>query len=560
MLDIMGNFLYNAKIDATSSPIPVLGINVTDGDGYTDVIHSIKVTFSGTGFTPTDLANLCDGLASGVSLWKDNKEEGHLGTFDPTRSRKDTLVPIHTPSWTDEGGGEYSVIIYPRTALDVADDDRYTGSNRGDDYFICVRTSNTIDYQDTIKAEIKTGDIQFKGATSSVGSPNAPPHPYPLTANVNVSLTDLIPDEMEVKQGETIYCIKIYVKKPTAAVSLSSMVCQLVDSEDPPSFGLGDLMPLSTSPANSGIAIYKDVGGTLTGLLLSSITLIGDPIYDKGFYRVELVLNTPDAINTPGNIYYLIIRTSHDLLLEENSFSVRLWGSNIDVKTDSGKALGFNDGSRTYEKLETNILGPMPLADLGKPTDLQAIPAVNVIGLGWEDNSDGETGFQIERKIAGTNNSNYEIIATVDEGVGGFATYTDFIMGDEIDQTYTYRVRAYIVTEPPTYEYSYSFWSGEATAASYTFSQIIGEGGGGTGCFIATAAFGTPMAKEVIALKEFRDNVLLKTIAGREFVKLYYNVSPPIADFIKNKPLLKAMVRMGLKPLVWWSRFLLPQE
>ncbi len=111
-------------------------------------------------------------------------------------------------------------------------------------------------------------------------------------------------------------------------------------------------------------------------------------------------------------------------------------------------------------------------------------------------------------------------------------------------------------TEIPNNTYGY----GKLTLVAEGTEPEPSSGGGGGGCFIATAAFGTPMAKEVRTLCRFRDDVLLKTIAGRNFVKLYYTASPPIADFIRNKPLLKAMVRTGLKPLVWWSRFLLSQE
>jgi len=85
-------------------------------------------------------------------------------------------------------------------------------------------------------------------------------------------------------------------------------------------------------------------------------------------------------------------------------------------------------------------------------------------------------------------------------------------------------------------------------------APVTGGGGGGGGCFIATASFGTPMAEEVKALTKFRDEVLLKTTAGRDFVELYYKTSPPIAEFIRNKPALKAMVREALKPLIWLSR------
>jgi hypothetical protein len=77
---------------------------------------------------------------------------------------------------------------------------------------------------------------------------------------------------------------------------------------------------------------------------------------------------------------------------------------------------------------------------------------------------------------------------------------------------------------------------------------------GGGGCFIATAAYGTEMAKEVVTLRRFRDEHLLKNRAGRAFVRWYYRHSPPAADFIRDKGILKAAVRVGLKPLLWLIR------
>jgi len=53
-----------------------------------------------------------------------------------------------------------------------------------------------------------------------------------------------------------------------------------------------------------------------------------------------------------------------------------------------------------------------------------------------------------------------------------------------------------------------------------------------SGCFIATAVFGTPYATEVIVLKEFRDNWLLRFPLGRAFVSCYYQISPPVAHQI----------------------------
>ena len=72
-------------------------------------------------------------------------------------------------------------------------------------------------------------------------------------------------------------------------------------------------------------------------------------------------------------------------------------------------------------------------------------------------------------------------------------------------------------------------------------------------CFIATAAYGTPMAEEIQILREFRDEYLLTNPLGRALVDIYYRVSPPIAKFITEHPRLKPIVRLGLLPAVVMS-------
>jgi alpha-tubulin suppressor-like RCC1 family protein len=73
------------------------------------------------------------------------------------------------------------------------------------------------------------------------------------------------------------------------------------------------------------------------------------------------------------------------------------------------------------------------------------------------------------------------------------------------------------------------------------------------GCFIATAAYGTPMAEEIQILREFRDEYLLTNPLGQALVDLYYRVSPPMAEFITEHPSLKPIVRAGLLPAVAMS-------
>lgn len=70
------------------------------------------------------------------------------------------------------------------------------------------------------------------------------------------------------------------------------------------------------------------------------------------------------------------------------------------------------------------------------------------------------------------------------------------------------------------------------------------------GCFIATAAFGGVDASPVATLRLFRDRFLKATIFGRLFVKLYYRVSPPLAQSLRESPGLRSATRLLLSPLV----------
>jgi uncharacterized repeat protein (TIGR01451 family) len=82
-------------------------------------------------------------------------------------------------------------------------------------------------------------------------------------------------------------------------------------------------------------------------------------------------------------------------------------------------------------------------------------------------------------------------------------------------------------------------------------SEFNTEGPGSAGlCFIATAAYGTPITEEIEVLREFRDKYLLTNSVGQALVDVYYEVSPPIAELINKHPGLKPIVRAGLLPTV----------
>lgn len=70
------------------------------------------------------------------------------------------------------------------------------------------------------------------------------------------------------------------------------------------------------------------------------------------------------------------------------------------------------------------------------------------------------------------------------------------------------------------------------------------------GCFIATAAFGTPMTKEIDVLRDFRDKGLKSTYFGRHVVLFYYRISPPIAETISRSEMMRATIRCVLHPII----------
>jgi len=78
----------------------------------------------------------------------------------------------------------------------------------------------------------------------------------------------------------------------------------------------------------------------------------------------------------------------------------------------------------------------------------------------------------------------------------------------------------------------------------------VSNSGGGGGCFIATAAYGSLMAPHVKILRNFRDRFLTNNILGKSFVNLYYQYSPPLASFITKHDNLRLIVRMTLFPIV----------
>ena len=89
-----------------------------------------------------------------------------------------------------------------------------------------------------------------------------------------------------------------------------------------------------------------------------------------------------------------------------------------------------------------------------------------------------------------------------------------------------------------------------------TSAELAGEGDASEDnprCFIATAAYGSSMHKNIGLFKWFRDKVLLKFNAGKSFVDWYYTVGPKGAEIVAAYPALAG----GVRAILWIPALLL---
>ena len=133
------------------------------------------------------------------------------------------------------------------------------------------------------------------------------------------------------------------------------------------------------------------------------------------------------------------------------------------------------------------------------------------------------------------------------------------------------------VTAVPSNGYQFSGWAGDATGTTNpisitmnsdksitaNFSTILpGEAGEDREakkgpCFIATAAYGSPLHPHIDILRDFRDKFLMPNEVGRKMVSLYYKYSPPVANLIAKYEVLRVVVRTNLLPFVAFSYLIL---
>lgn len=86
---------------------------------------------------------------------------------------------------------------------------------------------------------------------------------------------------------------------------------------------------------------------------------------------------------------------------------------------------------------------------------------------------------------------------------------------------------------------------------SDSIDVMVNSGGG---CLIATATYGSELSSQVQMLRETRDNTVLRTQSGAAFMiafnQFYYSFAPTVADWERQNPIFKEIVKVAITPLI----------
>lgn len=176
------------------------------------------------------------------------------------------------------------------------------------------------------------------------------------------------------------------------------------------------------------------------------------------------------------------------------------------------------------------------------------IATVNLID---ENNTAVSVDVQVTSSVDGTGFPLTLILGTdnVYAGTFGFSSGATDMEGRKIAVTNGATVTVtYRDTNPPSLKTASATWK-----KVYPFSDSLFIDN--FSCFIATAAYGSPMAREVWTLRGFRDLYLMGNAPGRAFVGFYYAVSPPIAAVVAGSSVLRVSTRALLAPVALAAGF-----
>jgi hypothetical protein len=312
----------------------------------------------------------------------------------------------------------------------------------------------------------------------------------------------------------------------------------------------------NVSPSDETINISANAGDTIEVYLTWDAWPTRDQDYDLYLYNgsdtlVDSSTNSQTgsqppiesivySVPAPGGTYYLSI--SQENASSNHSLEVYSIYHNLSPAVASSSLLGPADaaGAMAVGAINYNnwITGPQASYSSQGPTN-DGRPKPDIMGPDNVSSDIYGSGF------TGTSASSAHV-------AGAAALIRDKNPGISVDQLWNSLISTAIDMGSPGKDniYGYGRLQLDINAPIPASTGVITSDGGGGGCFIATAAYGSYAAPCVQILRNMRDRFLIKNSIGKSLVNLYYKYSPPLADFIANHDNVKIFVRLSLLPLV----------
>ena len=166
------------------------------------------------------------------------------------------------------------------------------------------------------------------------------------------------------------------------------------------------------------------------------------------------------------------------------------------------------------------------------------------------------TGSRTASELEGNTYHHYDvheaqIIKLFYSGNGYKFDYFSIVKDHEITKEGFKKIINSFNSDPPT---SKDIICGKGTIEKNGQCVVDTKSSKGGGCLIATATYGTELTPQVQLLREIRDNSLLTTTSGIQFMNtfndFYYSFSPIIADYERENPVFKEMVKVAITPMI----------
>jgi len=263
----------------------------------------------------------------------------------------------------------------------------------------------------------------------------------------------------------------------------------------------------------------------------------GVAVIDQGDHRVRLMIETgegPSGIAFTPDGRYAYVKNEYDGTLSVIDVSENRLIKTVSFAAPSKRPVAM--AAIPQDGIAAAGIGFDFVVAINAPTLLNAHTAsISQINLSWIDNSTDEVGFRIERRTA---DSSFLEITTVGANTTfysdtGLLPYT----------TYYYRVRAYNFSENSPYS--------NATSATTSRKDDDDDDNTHWYCVMGALFSGTPVERHIKTLRDFRDKYLLTNGPGRTIAKVYYGISPSLAEVFRQNEFARLAGRMILIPVTY---------